>query len=166
MSQDANRKQDKNYSSVTGCTSAVTGFISTTLAHHVLIRLTTFTSSVLDSSKLTVCVKNRQPTAHLCFYKSIYSRTPLLLLLRLNYTIFLFFHTLITLLTIHCVSASILAALKTVVLHSHSLLPASLIQWLFLPLFWVESHESVVRLHLDPTHLVSDIDPAFGLEEL
>ena len=43
---------------------------------------------------------------------------------------------------------------------------SSLIQWLLLPLFWVESHESVVRLHLDPAHLVSDVDPALGLEEL
>ena len=43
---------------------------------------------------------------------------------------------------------------------------SSLVKWFFLPLLRVESYEGVVWLHLDPTHLISDIDPAFRLEEL
>ena len=42
----------------------------------------------------------------------------------------------------------------------------SLVQWLFLPLFGVEPHKGIVRLHLDPAHLISDVHPALWLEEL
>jgi len=42
----------------------------------------------------------------------------------------------------------------------------SLVKRLFLPLFWVEADESVVRLHLNPSHLVCHIHPSLRLEEL
>ena len=35
-----------------------------------------------------------------------------------------------------------------------------------MPLLWVKSDKSVVWLHLDPSHLISDIHPPFLLEEL
>jgi len=41
----------------------------------------------------------------------------------------------------------------------------SLVQRLLLPLFRVKSDESIVWLHLDPTHFIRHVDPAFRLEE-
>lgn len=35
-----------------------------------------------------------------------------------------------------------------------------------MPFFWVEADEGIVRLHLNPSHLVCDVYPSLLLEEL